>query len=234
MLRRFHASRFTAQNHDWRCRACSEDNENHMISDRQSAARNNTASLRVPVETLFTLRIEQVRWVIRRMEHAASGWFPTWHPGLQRPVIVDVQLICWSDTKAEVLLTFAPAVCPPVQISLVAQFQPFGGIRWWLTCPSSGERVGRLYWLPAIGVYVSRNSANLCYAIQNEGRNDRLLRRVGKIRRRLRGDAASMDLPRPKGMRRKTYKALLFQLQIAERDAAQALPSRLRWPRFKT
>ena len=92
---------------------------------------------------------------------------------------------------------------------LVRTAQPFGGERLWFACPGCGRRCAVLYG-------ARRFRCRLCigvpYGSQREAPHERLLRRVQGLRARLGGDEyASLAMPfppRPKRMRRATYRRL--------------------------
>jgi hypothetical protein len=86
----------------------------------------------------------------------------------------------------------------------------YGGERPWFVCPNTycGRRVGKLYLRSRY--FVCRHCTGAAYASQNETREDRLMRKAWKIRRRL---GASTDLTstiwrKPKGMHWRTFERL--------------------------
>jgi hypothetical protein len=91
----------------------------------------------------------------------------------------------------------------------------FGGSRKWFICPSCQTRVGLLY---GPGKYFRcRSCYGLSYASQNEGKLDRMTRKVRKIRKRL--DIGNHDIfdpdslmddvyYKPRGMRWNTFERL--------------------------
>lgn len=82
----------------------------------------------------------------------------------------------------------------------------FGGRRWWLHCPKTGRRVGKLH-VPAGGdVFASRAAWRLGYSSQRKGANDQPFERLFKLQRKL-GCAQGWEagLYRPKGMWHRTF-----------------------------
>lgn len=92
------------------------------------------------------------------------------------------------------------------EIALTATSQHFGGRRWWMLCPVTGERVRTLH-LPVGGDrFACRNAWNLAYRVESLSRFDRPFEKLFRAQRRL-GSAPGlgMELKRPKGMWRRTY-----------------------------
>ena len=93
----------------------------------------------------------------------------------------------------------------------------FGGNRTWLICPNlnCGRRVAVLY---AGGKhFLCRHCSGLVYSSQQESKQDRLMRKARKIRKRL---GASNDLTRsilfkPKNMHQKTFDRLRHEADQA-------------------
>ncbi len=83
---------------------------------------------------------------------------------------------------------------------------PYGGRRWWMLCPVTGERVGKLY-LPCGGdEFAGRKAWRLGYRSQRHGDHDRALNRLFALQRQL-GCEVGFQHPirRPKGMWQRTY-----------------------------
>lgn len=59
----------------------------------------------------------------------------------------------------------------------------YGGKRTWFVCNGCGRRVGVLCYLA--GEFLCRHCHNLCYASQREKKDERLIRKVRKIRQKL-------------------------------------------------
>jgi hypothetical protein len=94
-------------------------------------------------------------------------------------------------------------------VRLVYTVPPYGGRRWWMTCPVRGDRVGKLY-LPSGGdIFAGRKAWRLAYRSQRLASRDRPFERLFAIQKRL-GCPEGWEQPiwRPKGMWRRTYKRL--------------------------
>lgn len=108
-----------------------------------------------------------------------------------------------------------------------------GGTRPYFICPgvvngvACGRRVAKLH--GAGRYFLCRHCYRLAYASQGESSLDRTLRRANKIRRRLGGEAgmAARFPARPKGMWRRTYKRLSWQVFEAEMAAEDEIEARV-------
>lgn len=82
----------------------------------------------------------------------------------------------------------------------------FGGRRWWMHCPVSGKRVGKLHLPPGGDIFASREAWRLGYRIQRVAKHDRIFEQLFRLQRKLGCDAGwEAGLYRPKGMHRKTF-----------------------------
>lgn len=97
-----------------------------------------------------------------------------------------------------------------VQHAVLSSTRPhFGGRRWWMHCPITGDRVGKLY-LPAGGdIFASRKAWGIGYRTQRQTERDNLFERLFRLQRRL-GCPEGWEMPirRPKGMHHRTYARL--------------------------
>jgi hypothetical protein len=133
-------------------------------------------------------------------------------------VLLSYRVASWRGTEAEDVEERVP---------LVRTAQPFGGERLWFACPDCGRRCAVLYG-------GRRFRCRLCvdapYGSQREPAHERLLRRVQTLRARLGGDLyASLDMPfppRPKRMRRATYRRLRARAGRLERAMSMAAAER--------
>jgi hypothetical protein len=95
--------------------------------------------------------------------------------------------------------------------------QPFGGRRWWFVCPRTGDRVAKLYLPPGALTFASRKAHRLGYRSQRESPRDRALGRAFKARQRLGSTEGIGDfIPKPKGMRWRTYDRHMQRVKQAE------------------
>lgn len=111
--------------------------------------------------------------------------------------------------------------------------QRLGGIRWWMHCPLTGRRVGKLYCPSGAHLFASRQYHSLAYASQREADRDKPFERLRRLQLAM-GLRPDFEMPprRPKAMWRSTYAPLAeryTQLQDAcyrELDAAAAIVRR--------
>lgn len=90
-----------------------------------------------------------------------------------------------------------------------------GGQRAYFGCPGCGGRVRYLY--GAGKRFLCRTCHDLVHASSREGKLDRTLRKVRKLRRRLGGDVSSdAPLQRPRYMRQQTYDRLVQEIIATE------------------
>jgi hypothetical protein len=81
----------------------------------------------------------------------------------------------------------------------------YGGRRKWFLCGKCGRRVAVLYYLA--GNFFCRHCHNLTYASQKETEDERMIRKVQKIRQRLGGSNNIFEpiSDKPKGMHQATF-----------------------------
>lgn len=82
----------------------------------------------------------------------------------------------------------------------------FGGRRWWMHCPISGERVGKLYCPNGYATFASRKARGIAYQSQRSAPRDKPFEALFRLQKRL-GCREGWESPirRPKGMWRRTY-----------------------------
>lgn len=94
----------------------------------------------------------------------------------------------------------------PQAISLTALPQHFGGHRWWLRCPMTGERARTLHLPPGGNRFASRKALGLSYRVERLNRFDRPFEKLFRAQRRLgNGQGLGIALERPKGMWQRTF-----------------------------
>ena len=111
------------------------------------------------------------------------------------------------------------------RLMVVSSRQPFGGRRWWATCPISGRRVKSLYLPPGALRFASRQAHGLRYESQRMSPRDRTREMAQRIRRELGGD---LDLfsafpDRPTGMHRSRYERMQARGEVLEEASMAAL-----------
>lgn len=124
-----------------------------------------------------------------------------------------------SAESAQLTLNFYAVQSMKQTISLAALPQHFGGQRWWMHCPVTGERVRTLHLPPDGDRFASRNAWALTYRVEHLNRFDRPFEKLFRAQRRLgSGQALGMPLERPKGMWRRTFARHVAVLE--QRDLA--------------
>lgn len=88
----------------------------------------------------------------------------------------------------------------------------YGGKRWWMLCPISGRRVGKLYLPPGGDVFASRQAWRLGYQCQRDARRDRAFERLFRLQRKM-GCEQGWEQPifKPKGMWERTWQRRLAE-----------------------
>ncbi len=125
----------------------------------------------------------------------------------------------WEDVKQEIFLEWTSC--------------NYGGRRPWFTC-RCGRRVALLYC--AGRYFLCRKCYGLIHASVNEGKKDRVLRKMQNIRKLLGGTMSLADLfPRkPKGMHQRTYQRWRWRYGAAEERYWVALALMLEKMRLRT
>jgi hypothetical protein len=92
------------------------------------------------------------------------------------------------------------------RIALTSTRPNFGGRRWWMICPYSGRRVGKLHLPPGGDRFASRVAWRLGYHSQRVAHRDRPFEKLFRLQRKLGSyEGWEAGLRRPKGMWRRTY-----------------------------
>lgn len=83
----------------------------------------------------------------------------------------------------------------------------YGGKRWWMHCPVTGQRVGKLYMPPNAETFACRTVWRLGYKSQRVTPRDAVFERLYRLQKKL-GCREGWEAPirRPKGMHRRTYR----------------------------
>jgi len=133
-------------------------------------------------------------------------------------VLLSYRVASWRGTETEDVEERVP---------LVRTAQPFGGERVWFACPGCSRRCAVLY---GARRFRCRRCIGVPYGCQREPAHERLLRRVQGLRARLGGELyASLDMPfppRPKRMRRASYRRLQVRAARPERAMVAAAAER--------
>jgi hypothetical protein len=116
-------------------------------------------------------------------------------------------------------------------VRLVTTRPPFGGLRWWFICPSTGQRVSKLF-LPRGGrKFLSRQAYRLGYACQRVTPLERRQRRIARLIRTLGGEGRyGEEIPeKRKWMRWATYDALVAEIDRLETVLDRSWAARAAW-----
>lgn len=116
------------------------------------------------------------------------------------------------------------------RVDLVAVPRPYGGRQWYALCPTTRRRASVLWMPPGANGFASRHAwgRRVAYGSQFLGPCERAFDAAQDIRWRLGGrDWLSLDdppPPRPKGMRRRTYDALMARCERQEEIVDRHFP----------
>jgi hypothetical protein len=103
------------------------------------------------------------------------------------------------------------------RITLTTRPQPFGGRRWFFTCPRTGERAAKLHLPSGASTFASRKAHQLGYRSQRESPRDRSLSRAFALRAKIGGKGGIGDyIPRPRGMHWRTFDRAMERIDRAE------------------
>lgn len=97
----------------------------------------------------------------------------------------------------------------------------YGGKRWWMLCPVSGRRVGKLYLPPGGDVFASRRAWRLGYQCQRDAARDRPFERLFRLQEKL-GCIEGWEQPifKPKGMWERTWQRHLAEYRKLDEQCA--------------
>ncbi|MEP7317048.1 MAG: hypothetical protein ABI667_10160 [Sphingomicrobium sp.] len=92
------------------------------------------------------------------------------------------------------------------RIALTSTSPNYGGRRWWMHCPFTGRRVGKIHMPPGGGKFASRTAWKLSYRSQRSAHRDRPFDKLFRLQRKLRSsEGCEAGLRRPKGMWKSTF-----------------------------
>ena len=92
------------------------------------------------------------------------------------------------------------------RIALMPTRPNYGGLRWWMLCPLTGQRAAKLYKPPGLKRFAGRGVWRLGYRSQRAPRRDQPFDRLYRVQRRLGAEEGWEATPfRPKGMWRRTF-----------------------------
>lgn len=128
--------------------------------------------------------------------------------------------------KARLTLSFRierDGVCMDVEqiIHLTYTRPKLGGRRWWMHCPFTGERVGKLYKPPGRDRFAGRKAWRLGYHSQRISTRFRPYEAMFRLQRKLGGEIGwGQPVSRPKGMHQCTYERHLEKLAELDRQCS--------------
>lgn len=109
-------------------------------------------------------------------------------------------------------------------LALVTTQQHFGGRRWWLRCPVTGNRVRTIHLPPNADHFASRNAWGLAYRVERFNRFDRPFEKMFRLQRKLGGlHGLAAGLDRPKGMWARTFDRNVTCLQRYEASCMEQI-----------
>lgn len=90
----------------------------------------------------------------------------------------------------------------------------FGGKRWWMHCPRTCERVGKLFCPSGAELFASRKAYRIGYRSQRVTKRDAVFERLFRIQDRLGCERGWGNwITRPKGMHHKTFERYLDEFE---------------------
>lgn len=103
-----------------------------------------------------------------------------------------------------------------------------GGKRWWMHCPVTGARVGKLYVPPGGDIFASRKAWRIGYRSQRIAAHDRPFEALFRLQRRLGCEEGWGSYPRrPKGMHQRTFDRLLDEFWEIDEQCGVAMAGTL-------
>ena len=106
-------------------------------------------------------------------------------------------------------------------VRLVHTIPNYGGKRWWMLCPISTRRVGKLYLPPGGDLFASRQAWRLGYQCQRDAARDRPFERLFRLQKKL-GCTQGWEQPifKPKGMWERTWQRHLAEYKRLDEQCA--------------
>jgi hypothetical protein len=115
------------------------------------------------------------------------------------------------------------------EIALTAMPQHFGGHRWWLICPVTGEKARVLYLPQGGNRFASRKAWGLSYRVERLSRFDRPFEKLFRVQQRLGGrQGLGEGLQRPEGMWRRTFARHVAALEQHDLACIEQIATRIR------
>lgn len=93
----------------------------------------------------------------------------------------------------------------------------YGGKRWWMHCPATGERVGKLFCPAGAELFASRKAYRIGYRSQRVTKRDAVFERLFKLQKRLGCEQGWGNwITRPKGMHHRTFERLADEYEYLD------------------
>lgn len=93
----------------------------------------------------------------------------------------------------------------------------YGGKRWWMNCPVTHERVGKLYCPAGADTFASRKVYRIGYRSQRVTKRDAIFERLFKLQKRLGCDEGWGNwIRRPKGMHHRTFQRYVDEYEYLD------------------
>ncbi|MGB3710475.1 MAG: hypothetical protein WA985_02175 [Erythrobacter sp.] len=105
----------------------------------------------------------------------------------------------------------------------------YGGKRWWMYCPATGQRVGKLFCPPGAELFASRKAYRIGYRSQRMTKRDAVFERLFKLQKRLGCEQGWGNyITRPKGMHDRTFERYLDEYHYLDELCGVHMMSALR------
>ena len=164
------------------------------------------------------MRLEPVRDGI-----AGDGWLE-WRLAGQRLGRICFRIDLRQPSDARLVLEFraGQGEVPKIRqiIRLAFTVPNYGGRRWWLICPDTGQRVRCLYLPPGGARFTGRKALGLAYRVERLGHFDRPFEKLFRLQRKLGVAGWGVEPKRRKGMWQRSFDQHLSH--HADLDAACA------------
>ena len=113
------------------------------------------------------------------------------------------------------------------KIRLVFTEPNYGGRRWWMVCPYSDRRVGKLYMPNGGDRFASRKCWRLAYNSQRVAKRDRPFEKLFRLQRKLGCEQGwGSWITRPKGMWNRTFERHLDRFEKLDAECSVVM---MRW-----
>jgi len=153
-----------------------------------------------------------IEWLLKplsKIETRTSASRVQWPTG----DTIDVRVLLDGD-QSSLTLSFTANEKPVLQQFVLTRAPTqVGGARWSVKCPETGKMVRDLYLASGVGEFRSRHALRLTYRWKKINASDRHRARAERLMARIGAVDADDEPPRPKYMRRWTYRMLLSKIR---------------------